>query len=754
MIRRILVTGTVLTVLFFVLGIRLSGRLDLIASNPNPLIRHFAPTWRSLKKILDVPYILASTFRSSDLPIYHITLSASDRARLIDNLPNYPRENRLTEEFKQSAKAEFRSDNYFTDDARVRYRGVSPNHWNAVKKSWQINLPDESPLGARTVYRFFLPEDKGWVLAKLNEYRAKKFGLLTPEISYAWIAVDKVDAGIYYLIEGWEEYFLERNKHPIGPIFANENVSTTGVDLYRASSIDLWENRFDPNRPGHEYEALAYFLELVENASDEEFEQALPHILNLPKFYRWMLVATLSNSTHQGNIANQNVYFNSADGKLEPVSFDTALARIDGPIDLSKTRLVNRAMQIPRFRAEFTALVRDYVSNPANLESDLAFYDETKKTITGAIMDDTKKVQTSFEVFRLIQSEREIVEHNFQALKKMVDSDGGLNFKFAEETYPLARRPFQKNLFVSFISTFATRDEFLARNLQFRAGKENNTIILSAGTHIFARDVIVPKGQRLVIEPGSTLQFAPGVSLISYSPIEARGTAQSPIRIGRLVYNIPWGVFAAVNTDGENHLNYVYADGGKDDTINGIYFSGTLSFHDADIEFTNGSVARAGADDGIHIQSAKGIIRNSTFSQNSMDAIDIDFARGEDSIFENNIFRETGGDAMDLSFSEMTIRDSTVTDCGDKGVSVGEASNPQIKNITVTRCFFGVAVKDRSHAIISNSSFKENKVGIGLYRKKPYFVAGGTAEIINSIFQDNKEKVTTDEFSSVQIHEK
>ena len=100
-----------------------------------------------------------------------------------------------------------------------------------------------------------------------------------------------------------------------------------------------------------------------------------------------------------------------------------------------------------------------------------------------------------------------------------------------------------------------------------------------------------------------------------------------------------------------------------------------------------------------------------------------------------------------------THDNNTVTDCGDKGVSVGEASRPVIENITVTRCLFGVAVKDRSHAIISNSSFEENDVGIGLYRKKPFFVEGGTAEVRKSAFKNNKEKTTADEFSSIEIYE-
>src|SRR3989344_2823586 len=747
MIRHILVIGAILITAFFILGILFSERLDLIASNPSPLVRHFAPTWRSLKKILDIPYVITSIFRSSDLPVYHITLSASDRAGLIDNLPDYPREYKLTEDFKDSVRGEFRFGNYYTNDARMRYRGVSPNHWDAVKKSLQVNLPQEYPLGSREILRFFIPEDKGLVFGKLSEYRAQKLGLLTPKVSFAWLVVNKIDMGIYYLIEGWEENFLVRHNRPPGPIFANENIITTGVDLYHAESINLWEDRLYPDRPGHEYEALAYFLELVENASNEEFETALPYILNLPKFYQWMLIATLSNSFHQGNIANQNVYFNEADGKLEQISFDTALVKIEGPIDLSNNRLVNRMMRIHRFRNEFTTVARKYLNNPSNLSDDLALYDKVKKEILGAILDDTKKVQTSFEILPHIDSERDIVEHNFLALKEKLEHDGELSFSFAEESYPLTR-PFAREDYKTFSAIYASRNEFLAAHPKFIAGNDSQSIVLAGKMHHFTKDVIVPTNLVVTIQPGARLLFAPGASFISYSPVKARGVYMS-----RLVPDAPWGVFALINAPEESVFENITADGGKDDTINGIYLSGMLSFHNSDVRIDDSVFSNSGADDAVHVQTAHAVIKNSRFENSASDAIDIDFARGTDSFFEGNTFRNAGGDAMDLSFSEMTIRNNTVTDCGDKGVSVGEASRPVIENITVTRCLFGIAVKDRSHAIISDSSFEENDVGIGLYRKKPFFVEGGTAEVRKSAFKNNKEKTTADEFSSIEIYE-
>ena len=37
-----------------IITISLSSKLDTIAFNPNPLVRHFAPAWRSIKKIIDM----------------------------------------------------------------------------------------------------------------------------------------------------------------------------------------------------------------------------------------------------------------------------------------------------------------------------------------------------------------------------------------------------------------------------------------------------------------------------------------------------------------------------------------------------------------------------------------------------------------------------------------------------------------------------------------------------------------------------
>lgn len=726
-------------------------RLDAIASNPNPLIRHFSPTWRSIKRITDIPYTLVYSFRKTTLPVYELTISKDDKKKLLDNLPDYPAKSAMWENYKTTVKSDFRAGSYYTKDAKIRHRGVSPNHWNAAKKSWQINLPAETPLGDQTDIRLFIPEDKGWVIGALNAHRAEKLGLITPSISYVRLSVNTVDMGVYLSIEGWEETLLEKHGHPLGPIFSNQNLDIRNVDLFKPESITLWENRFDAETPIQEYGQLMYFLKLIANAPDDVFERELPTIVNMDKLYRWMTVSILSGSMHQGNIANQNWYFNQATGKLEPVSFDTALTRINTALDISGNRLANRAMKTTRFNKEFNNFLSDYVNNPENLADDIAFYDKTAAEIRPDILSDSKKIQTSKEVLRLIQEQREIVIHNFETAKKMFATQGSFVFKYSAETYPLTQAIFGITEFErTFLAAGASAQDFVRKNPQFRL-RGADTLVLPAGTHMFSHTVIVPRNLKLIIEPGARLVFNPNISFISYSPVESRGTASAPVRMQARFSDLPWGVFAVIDAPGTNIFRYTHIQDGKDTTMNGLYFSGNLSVRASNLDFEYSSIARSHADDGIHVLDGRARIASSRFTDASADAIDIDFARDSDSLFEKNTFVNGGGDAMDLSFSKIIVRGNTVTNCGDKGISVGEASHPIIEHNIIVQCVIGIAVKDRSEAHISQTFLLENKTGMDLYLKKPHFMKGGAAHLTDSILWGNNIDIHLDPLSQVTV---
>ena len=728
-------------------------RLDAISSNPNGFVRHFAPTWRSLKKIADLPYTFIYTFRPSALPTFYLYVSDQNQMRLLDNLPNYPKENFLSDDLKQTVRASFSYNSYETDDAKVRYRGNSPHHWNALKKSWQINLPSDNPLKERTTLRLILPEDRSWLGEPLNAYRAKKFGTMTPELSFVRLFVNGNNMGVYILTEGWEESFIERNNKVFGSIFAN---SGTSLDIMKPENISGWEDRFSEDETtAEEAPNLLYFLKLLADAPEPLFEEQLPIILDMEAFYTWMLVHTLAGS-FPGNSFNQNLFWNGGTGKFEPVVFDASLGGMRDTVVVKDNRLANRVLKNKTFRAEFEKIVRAYVTDDKNLLDDLAFYDNLYKDMRPEILADTAKLPTNSEFIHDTEKNRKVVEENFIALQKMFEKDGTLAVTFSDEKYPLTVRQFGvTEIEQNFLAITDTKNEFLVKHPEFQSGA-GNSVTIGPGTFSFGRTVIVPKELRVSIAPGTRIHLGKNASFLSYSPISASGTLESPITVGSMQVGVPWGIFSVMNTDTQNEFRFVRISDGKDDTINGVYFSGELTLRNADGFLSNITIERANADDGLHIVSANVKLQYSTFSNNTADAIDIDYAEGDDSYMKGNFFRNgdlttANGDAMDISFSKILIEENTVAGCGDKGISIGERSTPTIKDNLISGCSIGIAVKDNSQAAIENAIIVGNTIGLDLYRKKPHFINGGHAEIGNTIVWGNNKETQSDKYSHLSI---
>ena len=315
-----------------------------------------------------------------------------------------------------------------------------------------------------------------------------------------------------------------------------------------------------------------------------------------------------------------------------------------------------------------------------------------------------------------------------------------------------------KDSFKNFPAITKSIDRFVAENPQF-VKIDPATVALKVGPHSFPATVIVPKGLTLIIEPGADLHLGNKVSIVSYSPVMARGTKDKPITFGKLGL-ANWGVVAVINSDRRSVFDGVKFNGGSSSAgINGIVFSGMLSVRNGDVIIKNSTFSGDGDDDAVHIARATAIIDNNFFTQNNGDALDLDFVRA--SVVSNNVFIDNGlglekkgevnGDAIDLSFGSVSVLGNVVYRCGDKGISIGERTVAKVVANTILKCGIGIAVKDQAQAIIQANTVIASDVGLSLYRKKPEFVDGGWAAVISSIFWDNKEQIRSDELSSVVI---
>lgn len=261
------------------------------------------------------------------------------------------------------------------------------------------------------------------------------------------------------------------------------------------------------------------------------------------------------------------------------------------------------------------------------------------------------------------------------------------------------------------------------------------------------KDLVIPKGMTLHIQPGTRVAFAEKASLISYGGIIAKGTKDDPITFTALDPDKPWGVVGLAQQDASGDFEYCIFENGNDAyTKNDIYFSGMLSSYYGNLRLVH-SIIRNGnsksGDDGVNVKYSRATITHNLFSKNKFDALDLDFVNKK-SIVENNTFENNGNDGMDISgTSGLIIKNNTIRKSGDKGISVGEKSDITILNNTIEETQMGIAVKDTSVAHINHNNITKNKVGVAAYNKKELF-GGGTAKIYNSLFTDNTQDFGTE----------
>jgi hypothetical protein len=195
-------------------------------------------------------------------------------------------------------------------------------------------------------------------------------------------------------------------------------------------------------------------------------------------------------------------------------------------------------------------------------------------------------------------------------------------------------------------------------------------LILPKGDFAFRESIVVPRGYQLIIQPGAHLRFDAGRSLISYSPVIARGTDEEPISFTALHPWYKWGVIGVVNADG-SVFEYVHLENGREAVVNGIDFLGGLSLVESDTQIMHSRFEHMFGKDAVHVYRADVLIRDSLFQDAYKDCLDLDAGKGE---ISSNQFLNCGDEGIDLSENfEVSVFDNQVL--GPRGGRISADNN-------------------------------------------------------------------------------
>lgn len=244
-------------------------------------------------------------------------------------------------------------------------------------------------------------------------------------------------------------------------------------------------------------------------------------------------------------------------------------------------------------------------------------------------------------------------------------------------------------------------------------------IIIKPGDWQLDKTLIIPAGYRVIGGEGTRLDLTHAANIISYSPLEWRGSQESPIIIsskdatgaGLLVLQAPAPSF----------LEYVIFDNLSNPAQDRWALTGAVTFYEAAVYIANCQFSGNRCEDAINVFRAKFSLDESLFKNTKSDAFDADFGTGK---LTRLTFRNCGNDAIDVSGSVVEIDDMLIRGAGDKGISGGENSRVNASNIDIKHSEIAVASKDKTELQISNVKLDSCGVGFTAYVKKPEFGAG------------------------------
>ena len=152
-------------------------------------------------------------------------------------------------------------------------------------------------------------------------------------------------------------------------------------------------------------------------------------------------------------------------------------------------------------------------------------------------------------------------------------------------------------------------------------------------------------------------------------------------------------------------------------------------------------------EDTVNLINVEGSLNEINITDSYMDALDIDFSK----ININSItVQSSGNDCVDLSFGDYQLDYLNLSNCGDKGLSVGEKSNLKLNDIIINEAKIGIAVKDSSIVTANKLSMKKTTRCLDIYRKKQEF-SGGILNLNNLNCEAGRIDIDAGSFINYQM---
>ena len=283
------------------------------------------------------------------------------------------------------------------------------------------------------------------------------------------------------------------------------------------------------------------------------------------------------------------------------------------------------------------------------------------------------------------------------------------------------------------------------------------TYTFKEGLWKIENDIVFSAGKKVIILPGTKLEFFNGSQIISYSPIFLSGTSQKPIKLSKpkeKINSYPTlsGGILVIDANEESLIDNVFFEGlssSNNDSKHNV--KGAITFYNSDVKITNSIFSNnISGDDYINIINSKFSIENIEIHNSIFDSIDIDFSDGN---IRGVKIINPGNDALDFSTSKVSVENIHIINSGDKAISAGENSEINLKEVIIDQSKIGIASKDSSTVIGDDIQILNTQIALASYVKKDIYESP-VIKIFNSRIENSEIHFLSEENFTISYNGK
>ncbi len=588
-----------------------------------------------------------------------------------------------------------------------------------------------------TRFILFIPDTRNNLNEILGSLIYKNLNFLSPETFAVPVYINDVETVMLFQEKARKE-MLERNKRRESVIFEGDesllimdgdrNMNFNYEDLLLSRVTN--KNWFLKNKSAQYITINSYkklqdsylsFTNFLEN-NERNVGKFKPPLKNNQNIFDNFNFLTLSMNGHHALIPhNRKFFFNAIEDYFEPIYYD-------GNLFLTK----NLKRDIRKISQNL--FKKDFVFKHKNKFKDPIFIKELENEFSSRLIEYEKKNKVFFR-----KSIKQILK-NINALEKIISKENKFNnnqFSNSNNIEKYINRSNKKNINQDFV-----------RKVKFYEGDFLIDLISKGKITISKQDManIISKNQigknKIIFLPNDQIkQVKSKVFNINLKGFKAKIISSKNIETKAIVEEKKfyinsdklwnWILIKDANIDGWTIFFNEYKDEKYEKIIyprfNKRGLTGCLNFYNTQFIDANINVNRSSCEDGLNIMNSNGNINKINIENVSSDGLDSDFSN---IYFKEIAINSAGNDCVDLSGGKYFIKAGNLSNCSDKGLSVGEKSSVKVDELIVKSSNIGVSVKDYSNIDLNYLSTNNTFICLESKQKKQEF--GGALATINS----------------------